>query len=93
MRKKIPVRTEKKGLVEYPLYQGKEPIRGKVELKVPPGKGVQHQGISAELVGQIGVLTSSPAYYLSRSALTLSLFRGALRPRQQLRILVDHAGV
>ncbi len=80
-RKKIPVRTEKKGVVDYLLYNGFEPVKGKIELKVPPGKGVQHQGIYAELVGQIGVFVTDTW----NGNLTLCVTRrGPVRPRKQL---------
>jgi hypothetical protein len=54
VRKKLPIQTEKKGIVDHLVFKGKESVKGKIELKVSPGKSVQHQGISAELVGQIG---------------------------------------
>eukprot|EP00301_Raphidiophrys_heterophryoidea_P019784 c4638_g1_i1.p1 GENE.c4638_g1_i1~~c4638_g1_i1.p1 ORF type:complete len:306 (+),score=105.13 c4638_g1_i1:1-918(+) len=55
VRKKIPVTMDKKGKVDLLVFQGKDSVSGKIELKINPGKAVQHSGITVELIGQIEV--------------------------------------
>eukprot|EP00300_Choanocystis_sp_HF-7_P007461 c15306_g1_i1.p2 GENE.c15306_g1_i1~~c15306_g1_i1.p2 ORF type:complete len:308 (+),score=72.02 c15306_g1_i1:34-924(+) len=62
-RKRVPVVTDKKGVVEYPLFMGSEMVNGKIELKIVPGKSLQHQGITAEFVGQIELFYDRGSHY------------------------------
>lgn len=38
--------------VELPVYGGQETVSGVVDITVPPGKKIEHQGIRIELIGQ-----------------------------------------
>jgi len=40
--------------VEVPLYTGQDTVSGVVDISVPSGKKVEHQGIRIELIGQTG---------------------------------------
>jgi len=40
--------------VELPVYGGQETVSGVVDITVPPGKKIEHQGIRIELIGQTG---------------------------------------
>lgn len=37
-----------------PLYTGQENVSGVVDISLPPGKKIEHQGIRMELIGQTG---------------------------------------
>lgn len=39
---------------KLPLFYGNESIKGKVLLKIPAGKKIEHGGVKIELLGQIG---------------------------------------
>lgn len=49
---------------KLPLYIGNETVRGKVLLKVPAGKRIEHGGVKIELLGQIGTLACNVAIVL-----------------------------
>ena len=36
-----------------PVFQSSETVAGKVEIKAPPGKKVEHMGVKIELIGQV----------------------------------------
>lgn len=38
--------------VELPLYNGQENVSGVVDISLPPGKKIEHQGIRIEMIGQ-----------------------------------------
>uniref|UniRef100_A0A7S2WPG7 Vacuolar protein sorting-associated protein 26 n=1 Tax=Rhizochromulina marina TaxID=1034831 RepID=A0A7S2WPG7_9STRA len=40
-------------MVDLPIYASKEKVKGKVQIKVEPGKKIEHTGIKVELIGQI----------------------------------------
>jgi hypothetical protein len=37
------------------VFEGREPVRGRVRVTVPPGKKLEHLGIKVELKGTIGM--------------------------------------
>jgi vacuolar protein sorting-associated protein 26 len=43
--------------VELPLYTGQENVAGVIDISVPPGKKIEHQGIRIEMIGQTGKLS------------------------------------
>ncbi|RYH32248.1 hypothetical protein EON65_00945 [archaeon] len=53
-RAKKTLKVQGQEPVEVPLYTGQENISGVVDISVPPGKKVEHQGIRVELIGQTG---------------------------------------
>eukprot|EP01098_Paradermamoeba_levis_P008933 TRINITY_DN3689_c0_g1_i3.p1 TRINITY_DN3689_c0_g1~~TRINITY_DN3689_c0_g1_i3.p1 ORF type:complete len:334 (-),score=119.97 TRINITY_DN3689_c0_g1_i3:133-1068(-) len=46
----VPLENDRQSLL---LYHGNEPVTGKVEVKLKPGKTILHNGIKVELLGQI----------------------------------------
>lgn len=40
--------------IELPIYSGQENISGAIDISVPPGKKIEHQGIRVEMIGQTG---------------------------------------
>jgi vacuolar protein sorting-associated protein 26 len=52
MKKKI--RVQGGDPIELPVYNGQENVAGTVEIAIPPGKKVEHQGIRIEMIGQTG---------------------------------------
>eukprot|EP01031_Cornospumella_fuschlensis_P009178 gene9178-11277_t len=51
-RAKKTLKVQGQEPIEVPLYSGQENISGVVDISVPPGKKVEHQGIRVELIGQ-----------------------------------------
>lgn len=47
--------------IEVPVYNGQENVCGVVDISVPPGKKIEHQGIRIEMIGQTG-----KCHFLSR---------------------------
>ena len=41
--------------IELPIYSGNENVSGTVDISVPPGKKIEHQGIRIEMIGQTGM--------------------------------------
>ena len=41
--------------VELPLYNGNENVSGVVDISIPAGKKVDHQGVRIEMIGQTGM--------------------------------------
>lgn len=42
--------------IELPIYGGQENICGSVDISMPPGKKIEHQGVRIEMIGQTGSL-------------------------------------
>jgi vacuolar protein sorting-associated protein 26 len=42
--------------LELPVYTGQENVSGVIDISVPAGKKVEHQGIRIEMIGQTGTL-------------------------------------
>ena len=40
--------------IELPVYSGQELVSGTVDISVPPGKKIEHQGVRIEMIGQTG---------------------------------------
>lgn len=53
-RAKKTLKVQGQEPIDVPLYTGQENISGVVDISVPPGKKVEHQGIRVELIGQTG---------------------------------------
>lgn len=53
-RPKRAVKVPGQDPIEVPLYTGQETVTGVVDITLPPGKKVEHQGIRVELIGQTG---------------------------------------
>jgi len=43
-------------LQKIPLFIGRDPVCGKVDIKLNSGRKLEHNGIKIELLGQIGTL-------------------------------------
>jgi vacuolar protein sorting-associated protein 26 len=41
--------------ITVPVYTGQELVNGVVDISVPPGKKIDHQGIRIEMIGQTGM--------------------------------------
>jgi len=41
--------------IELPIYSGQENICGSVDISMPPGKKIEHQGVRIEMIGQTGL--------------------------------------
>lgn len=41
--------------IDLPVYSGNENVSGTVDISVPPGKKIEHQGVRIEMIGQTGV--------------------------------------
>jgi vacuolar protein sorting-associated protein 26 len=39
---------------ELLIYGGQESVSGSIEVVIPPGKKIEHQGIKIEMIGHIG---------------------------------------
>ena len=55
-RAKKSFKLSDKETVDIPIYNGQENISGVVDVIVPPGKKIEHQGIRIEMIGQTGRL-------------------------------------
>ena len=53
-RQKKLVKVQGQEPVELPVYTGQELVAGVVDISVPPGKKIEHQGIRIEMIGQTG---------------------------------------
>jgi hypothetical protein len=53
-RSKKNFKLSEKETVEIPIYGGQENISGVVDISVPAGKKIEHQGIRIEMIGQTG---------------------------------------
>jgi vacuolar protein sorting-associated protein 26 len=53
-RAKKNFKLSDKETVEIPIYSGQENISGVVDVAVPAGKKIEHQGIRIEMIGQTG---------------------------------------
>lgn len=53
-RDKKSVKLSDKETTELPIYGGQENVCGVVDVTVPTGKKVEHQGIRIEMIGQTG---------------------------------------
>lgn len=53
-RAKKNFKLSDKETVEIPVYSGQENVSGVVDVAVPAGKKIEHQGIRIELIGQTG---------------------------------------
>ena len=53
-RAKKNFKLSDKETVEIPIYTGQENISGVVDVQVPAGKKIEHQGIRIEMIGQTG---------------------------------------
>lgn len=51
-RKKKLVKVQGQEPVELPVYTGQEVVSGVVDISVPPGKKIEHQGVRIEMIGQ-----------------------------------------
>ena len=40
--------------IVVPVYGGQEIVNGVVDISMPPGKKIEHQGIRIEMIGQTG---------------------------------------
>lgn len=40
--------------IDLPVYSGNENVSGVVDISLPPGKKIEHQGIRIEMIGQTG---------------------------------------
>ena len=56
--------------VELLVYTGQEVVSGVVDISVPPGKKIDHQGIRIEMIGQTGEIFSS--FLALRQCLSIS---------------------
>lgn len=54
-RKKKLVKVQGQEPVELPVYTGQEVVSGVVDISVPPGKKIEHQGVRIEMIGQTGM--------------------------------------
>lgn len=68
--------------LEVPLYSGQDNVAGVVDISLPPGKKVEHQGIRIELIGQTGELCS---LFLASRCLTPLLLRQNCISRKAIR--------
>lgn len=41
--------------VELPVYTGQENVSGVIDISIPAGKKIEHQGIRVEMIGQTGI--------------------------------------
>mmetsp|Transcript_17104 Transcript_17104/g.22179 ORF Transcript_17104/g.22179 Transcript_17104/m.22179 type:complete len:303 (-) Transcript_17104:1248-2156(-) len=48
-----PQRALSTNSAPLPVFQSGEIVRGQVEIRVPPGKKIEHMGIKIELIGQV----------------------------------------
>lgn len=55
-KRKKNVRVPKGDNIDIPVYGGQELVHGEVQISVPVGKKVEHQGIRIEMIGQTGKL-------------------------------------
>lgn len=57
--------------IELPLYNGNENVSGVVDISVPAGKKIEHQGIRIEMIGQTGnnSLTIFPIEHLVHNSI------------------------
>ena len=55
-RQKKSLKVQGGDPIEVPVYNGQENVAGVVDISVPPGKKVEHQGIRIEMIGQTGKL-------------------------------------
>ena len=62
-RAKKNFKLSDKETVEIPIYTGQENISGVVDVQVPAGKKIEHQGIRIEMIGQTGKSFPSAAYH------------------------------
>lgn len=53
-RAKKSFKLSDKETLDIPIYNGQENISGVVDVIVPPGKKIEHQGIRIEMIGQTG---------------------------------------
>lgn len=58
-RAKKSFKLSDKETVDIPIYNGQENISGVVDVIVPPGKKIEHQGIRIEMIGQTGMSCKS----------------------------------
>jgi vacuolar protein sorting-associated protein 26 len=59
-RAKKSVKLSEKETVEVPIYGGHENVSGVVDVQVPPGKKIDHQGIRIEMIGSTGKQSANP---------------------------------
>jgi hypothetical protein len=53
-RQKKNFKLSDKETVEIPIYNGQEIVKGVVDVQVPAGKKIEHQGMRIEMIGQTG---------------------------------------
>ncbi len=53
-REKKLVKVQGQESVELPVYTGQEVVSGVIDISVPAGKKIDHQGIRIEMIGQTG---------------------------------------
>ncbi len=64
--------------VELPVYSGQEVVSGVVDISIPPGKKVDHQGVRIEMIGQTGndIFSNFDSSYLFHELAELYYERG-----------------
>ena len=53
-RQKKTLKVQGGDPVVVPVYSGTEIVGGVVDISMPPGKKIEHQGIRIEMIGQTG---------------------------------------
>lgn len=79
-RQKKLVKVQGQEPVELPVYYGQEMVSGVVDIAVPPGKKIEHQGVRIEMIGQTGkqfplfitLLLNFVQNYTTREEITLN---------------------
>jgi vacuolar protein sorting-associated protein 26 len=55
-RSKTLIKVQGQNPIEVPIFSGQDSVSGVVDISLPPGKKIEHQGIRIELIGQTGRL-------------------------------------
>ena len=74
-----------------PVFAAVEPVTGVVEIRVPAGKRLEHQGIKIECVGQIELFHDRGTYYDFTCVLRELDVPGVLMGQQRYAFDLSHA--